>query len=286
MAQSLRALLAAGGPIRVPLALDPLMATLAARAGFPALYLGGGAMGYRTTATEANLTLTEMVQAAIPIRAAVDLPLILDGACGWGDPMHLRNTVAQAEAAGFAAIELEDQILPKRAHHHAGLEHCIPTELMVAKIEEAVAARRSRDFLIIARTNIARSDGPDEAVRRCLAFHRAGADILLPMWVGWDAMPDVARRLPAPLMHLARPGELARLPIPAEALAEMGYRILVDAMTPLLAIHRVLRRYYGHLAQGEPDPFIGADAGAEHDAVLETIGLETLLAIERRTVER
>src|SRR3546814_15704398 len=104
---------------------SPIMAKLAERAGFPALYLGGGTLGYVKTVLEANLNLTEMCQAALDIRTACTLPLILDAAPGWGDPMHMHRTINMSEAAGFAAIEIEDQILPKRAHHHIGIEHNI-----------------------------------------------------------------------------------------------------------------------------------------------------------------
>jgi 2-methylisocitrate lyase-like PEP mutase family enzyme len=77
-----------------------------------------------------------------------------------------------AEATGFSAIEIEDQVLPKRAHHHVGIEHNIPASLMVEKIPAAVSARDSQDFLIIARTNAARNDSLDEAVRRGEAYRR------------------------------------------------------------------------------------------------------------------
>ncbi len=91
--------------------------------------------------------------------------------------MHIRRTIALTEAAGFAAIEIEDQLTPKRAHHHIGIEHIIPIEMMVAKIEEALAARISPDFLIIARTNAASAAGLDEKLRRGEAYRRAGADM-------------------------------------------------------------------------------------------------------------
>ena len=107
----------------------------------------------RAMVTEANLTLTEMVRIGLDIRTASRLPLILDGACGWGDPMHLHRTINMVEAAGFAGIEIEDQLLPKRAHHHIGIEHLIPMELMAAKIRGAVRARRDPKFVIIGRTN-------------------------------------------------------------------------------------------------------------------------------------
>src|ERR671929_2365682 len=140
-------------PITAPLVLNPLMARLVEQMGFGAGYLGGGATGYQKVALEANLNLTEMCQVAIDIGAVTSLPLILDGACGYGDPMHMHRTVGMAEAAGFAAIEIEDQLLPKRAHHHIGIEHMIPSEAMAAKICAAVEARRDPDFVIIGRTN-------------------------------------------------------------------------------------------------------------------------------------
>ena len=128
------------------------MAKMVERAGFTAGYLGGGATGYAKGSLEANLNLTEMCQAALDIGAVSSLPLILDGACGYGDPMHMHRTIGMSEAAGFEAIEIEDQLMPKRAHHHIGIEHMIPMELMAAKVKEAVAARRRADFLIIGRT--------------------------------------------------------------------------------------------------------------------------------------
>ena len=144
---SLRALMQGPLPVTAPLVLNPLMARMVEVAGFPAGYLGGGATGYQKVALEANLNLTEMCQAALDIRAVSSLPLILDGACGYGDPMHMHRTIGMVEAAGFAAIEIEDQLVPKRAHHHVGIEHMIPVELMAAKVREAVAARRHPDFL-------------------------------------------------------------------------------------------------------------------------------------------
>jgi len=163
---TLRQQLKQGPAVLAPLVLNPLMAKLAEAAGFRALYLGGGASGYQNVFLEANLTLTEMCAQAVQIRAASALPLILDGAGGWGDPMHMHRTIGMTEAAGFAAIEIEDQILPKRAHHHIGIEHIIPMELMVAKIKEACAARRNPETVIIGRTNAARMHGLDEALRR------------------------------------------------------------------------------------------------------------------------
>ena len=100
-------------PVRAPLVLNPLMARLAEEAGFEALYLGGGAMGYAKGTLEALLTMTEMAEAGLELRATTSLPLVLDGAGGWGDPMHVHRTIATVEAAGFDAIEIEDSVRPE-----------------------------------------------------------------------------------------------------------------------------------------------------------------------------
>ena len=91
----------------------------------------------------------------------------------------MHRTVGMAEAAGFSAIEIEDQLVPKRAHHHVGIEHMIPMELMAAKVKEAVAARRSPEFLIVGRTNAVRASTMDDALRRGEAYRNAGADLVL-----------------------------------------------------------------------------------------------------------
>jgi 2-methylisocitrate lyase-like PEP mutase family enzyme len=273
-------------PVYAPLVLNPLMAKLAQQAGFRALYLGGGSMGYLKACTEANLSLTEMVQAGVEVRAASPLPLILDGACGWGDPMHMHHTITMAEAAGFAAIEVEDQLLPKRAHHHIGIEHVVPLELMVAKVKECLAARRSREFLIIARTNAARSVGVDEALRRGEAMHKAGADMLLVLPGKPDDIRVIAERLPAPLMFMMSGARLTSSGLTMREWGDLGYRLFVDASTPFMAMHHALRQSYAAMAKGDSDPLIGTDTRNEQKIVHETIGLDAMLAIEKQTVER
>jgi 2-methylisocitrate lyase-like PEP mutase family enzyme len=274
--------------VRAPLVLDPLMARLAEEAGFEAVYLGGGGLGYAKTFLEANLNVSEMAQAGMDIASVTRLPIILDGACGWGDPMHLQRTIALAETAGFAAIELEDQVFPKRASHHVGEDHTVPMELMEAKIRSAVEARRDERFLVIARTNVAASeDDPEEATRRCEAYRRAGADVLLPATGSVrdpQVIVDLGEQLGPPLMFLAAPGGLAHAELTADDLHRAGYRILTDAMSLQLLVYETLKAGYAELAR---DGFaIAPDrAPAEWWGILgdlhETIGLERLLAVER-----
>ena len=273
--------------VEAPVVFNPLSAKLAEAAGFRALYLGGGGLGYIQCVTEANLTVTEMVRIGIDIRTVCRLPLILDGACGFGDPMHLHRTINMVEAAGFAGIEIEDQLLPKRAHHHIGIEHMIPAELMAAKIREAVQARRDRDFVIIGRTNALRSSTMDEALRRADLYRSAGADMLFVTAHKAEHFRRLGERLAPPLVTLTTDGQLKKIGLSKDDLFALGFRLLVDPVTPVLVFHAALNRCYKAIASGDSEALL-SDGGlrAELEAVHHTIGLEQMLAIERQTVER
>lgn len=281
----LRRLIQRTTPALVPLVLDPISARMAQAEGFEAMYLGGGMMGYLKTSTEAHVSLTQMVQAGVEIRAASPLPLILDGQCGWGDPMHMQHTVAMAEAAGFAAIEIEDQLMPKRAHHHINIEHLIPQDLMVEKIKVAVATRRDPDFVIIGRTNPCRTDTLDEALRRAEAYRRAGADMLLLLPKEPEQARAIGERIEGPLFYMML-GGLSSIGMSVAELGQLGYRLVIDSVTPFLARQKALRLSYRALAQGLPDPTLGAGAGEEVQHIHSLIGLDGMLDIERHTVER
>ena len=285
---NLRGLLKQKRPLIAPLVFNPLSARLAEEAGFKALYLGGGSMGYVKAVTEANLTLTEMIREGMDIRATTSAPLILDGACGWGDPMHIRRTIALTEAAGFAAIEIEDQLVPKRAHHHVGIEHAISINMMVSKIEEAISARKSSEFVIIARTNAARETGLDEALRRGEAYRRAGADMLFVLPKTPEEIRIIGDRLGGPLMFMTLGGGIPAIGMTPEELGALGYRLIVDPATPLLAAYDAMRTSYRAMAAGQSDPIAGSALQATdlQKAIHTTIDLDTLIDIERRTVER
>ena len=286
-AKTLRNLLAGNRALVAPAVFNPLTAKLAEGAGFEVLYLGGGTLGYLNCCLEANLNITQLCQAGIDIRAACSLPLILDGAAGFGDPMHMHHTIGMAEAVGFAAIEIEDQILPKRAHHHVGVEHMVPLELMAAKVRECVKARRDPDFVIIARTNGIRGPGGmDDAIQRARAYHEAGADMLYLSVRNAEDARRVARELPPPFMF-GLPGHGAQgAGLPLAELGALGYRILASSISAL-AFHRAMKQSYEYLARGEPDPLMaGTTHKAEQHAVHDSIGMERLLAVERATVEK
>jgi methylisocitrate lyase len=285
-AKTLRELIAINRAYVAPAVFNPLSAKLAEAAGFQMLYLGGGTLGYLKCCLEANLNITELTQTGIEIRAVTELPLILDAAAGFGDPMHIHHTIGLAEAAGFAAIEIEDQILPKRAHHHVGLEHMVPQELMVAKVEQAARARRDPDFVIIARTNAVRQTGMDDAIKRAAAYRKAGADMLYIGARNPDEARRIARELPPPFMS-SLPGhgrEVAGMTI--DEIGGLGFRVLASSISAW-AFHRAMKQSYACLAKGEPDPlFTGTTHKAEQDALHATIGMDDMLAVERATVEK
>jgi 2-methylisocitrate lyase-like PEP mutase family enzyme len=282
---TLRTLIDGNDVVVAPGAFNGLMAMLAKAAGFRALYLSGGSLGWLKGVTEATIALPDMTDAAVEIRTVCDLPLILDAAGGFGDPVHMHRTITMAEAVGFAGIEIEDQVLPKRMGHHVGEDRTIPQEMMVAKLEEAVAARTNRDFVIIARTDASRSHGLDEALRRGEAYRRAGADVIFVAYTTKaETFRAIGRHLGGPLMAFAPHGGLDALPIPMPELVTIGYRLLAAPQIPLLVLHKAMRQFYTSYARGGPDPLVGADSAAEYTAVQETVGLPRLLDIERRTM--
>jgi methylisocitrate lyase len=272
--------------IVAPVALNPIMARLAEEAGFKAVYMSGGSLGWYKCVTEANITLPEMAQVAVDMRAACKLPIVLDAGGGWGDPVHVHRTIALAEAAGFAAIEIEDQLLPRRVEHHVGIDHLVPTEFMLKKLAEALAARTDPGLMIIARTNARRVGGLDEALRRSEAFQKAGADMVFCYTRNAEELRKVGERLPPPLMMFAPPDGFSTFGLSQRDCADLGYRLAASSGTAFAAMYKAVRQSYLSLAQDKMDPFLGpGGADKEMKAAQDTCGLDRLLEIERRTMK-
>lgn len=153
--------------LMIPVAHDPLCATIIERAGFKVVGCGG----YANSAALLGapdielLTLTEMVDAVWRMADAVDLPVFADGDNGHGNSTNVRRTVKQFEKAGAATIMLEDQVSPKRCGHMSS-KHVVPADEFVAKIRAAVDARSDQDLTILARTDAIAVKGLPEAVER------------------------------------------------------------------------------------------------------------------------
>jgi len=269
-----------------PVALNPIMARLAEEAGFKAVYLSGGSLGWVKCVTEANLTLPEMIETVVDMRTVCKLPVVLDAGGGWGDPVHIHRTIAMSEVAGVGAIEIEDQLLPRRVEHHAGIDHLVPTELAVKKITEALAARTDPDLVLIARTNARRVYDLDEALRRAEAFKRAGADMIFVHTRDAEELRIVAGRIAPPLMMFAPPDGFSTFPMSERELAGLGYRLAASSGTAFAAMFKAVRQSYQCLANGTMDPLLGpGGAGKEMQAAQKTSGIDRLLEIERRTMK-
>jgi len=179
MAGELKSLLAKKEFIIAPGVFEMFSAKIADRMGFKALYMTGyGISASHLGLADAGLvTYRDMVERARTIAQGTKTPLIADADTGFGGLLNVRETVRGYEAAGVQAIQIEDQETPKKCGHTPN-RRVVPLEDAVKRIEVAVESRRSRDFLIIARTDARTGMGMDEAIKRARAFARAGADIL------------------------------------------------------------------------------------------------------------
>ena len=220
--------------LQVPGAPDALAARLIERMGFPAAYLSGAAFsaGVLALPDVGLFTLTELAQQTAFITRATTLPLIVDADTGFGDAVNVERTVRELEAAGAAAIQLEDQQLPKRCGHLSG-KSLIEPEAMAAKLRAAVAARENSDTIIIARTDARSVEGMEAALRRAELYLEAGAD-----WIFPEALADrdefalAAERIDAPLV--ANMTEFGKSPLlNIDELAELGYAAVLYPVTLL-----------------------------------------------------
>jgi 2-methylisocitrate lyase-like PEP mutase family enzyme len=268
-----------------PLALDGLAAALAKQMGFDAVYLGGGALGYARGVSEALLTSTEVADVVRIITERVDINVIVDGTTGFGDPVHVARTVRLVEQAGAAAIEIEDQPAPKRAHHQkhqGGNDLIIPIRDMADKVSTAVAARQDPDFLVIARCNALYNDriGMGEAIERCNAYTEAGADMLLLFPRSPEELHELSAATTLPLV-LMTPISLAR-----SELVEAGYTLFCDAVSATVAGYQALKAAYAALKLNLSIGDSIEDLLAPLREIGETIDLQALYDIEARTTER
>jgi 2-methylisocitrate lyase-like PEP mutase family enzyme len=272
--------------IVAPVALNPIMAQMAAEAGFKAVYLSGGSLGWYKGVTEAGLSLTEMIQVVVDMRTVCPLPVVLDAGGGWGDPVHVHRTIAMSEAAGVECIEIEDQLLPRRVEHHVGVDNLVTPQLAADRIREAVAARTDPDLVIVGRTNAIRVGGMDDALRRAELMKKAGADMLFVWGRKPEEMRHIAERLPAPLMTFAPPDGFSTFALARHEMAQLGYRLAASSGTAFAAMVKAVRGSYQALAQDRLDPFLGS-GGAEQEmkAAHRVTGLDRLLEIERRTMK-
>merc|ERR1711972_1221237 len=176
---TLKSLLKKGELLIAPGIFDGMSLRLAEKVGFQVLYMTGfGTVGSHLGSPDAGLaSYRDMVERVRTFASLSSVPIVCDADTGFGGLLNVEHTVKGYEAAGAAAIQLEDQEFPKKCGHTGG-RRVIPMEEMVRKVKVAVEARTSSDFLIIARTDARGQHGLKEAIRRGRAYADAGADIL------------------------------------------------------------------------------------------------------------
>jgi 2,3-dimethylmalate lyase len=281
--QELRQLLAGPEPVVAPGAYDALSARLVEQAGFGAVYMTGfGASASLLGRPDVGLlSFAEMVDHARRLVQAVAIPVIADADDGYGNPLNVIRTVREYEAAGVAALHIEDQVSPKRCGHLDGKD-VIPAAEMVEKVRAAVETRSS--MLIIARTDARAVEGLDAALERARLYRAAGADVLFV-----EAPEDereveaVAEAFPdTPLLFNAVDGGKTP-PLTLDRLRELGFSLVLSPLTALFAAARAVQESLAHLrAHATP----AADGALGFAQFTDLVGLPGIQRLEARFTAR
>ncbi len=280
---TLRELLSGDEMILAPGCYDALGARLVEEAAFPAVYMTGfGSSASHLGRPDVGLmALPEMVDNARRIAQAVAIPVIADADTGYGNPVNVIRTVREYEAAGAAAIHIEDQVMPKKCGHMEG-KQVIPAAEMAAKVSAAVAARSSPDFLIIARTDARAVDGLPAALERAQVYREAGADILfVEAPQSQQEIEAVAQAFPdVPLLfNYAEGGKTP--PVSHQFLRELGFKLVIFPISALLVATAAMRSALAQIkAEGTPINLL--PSLVPFDEFLDFIGMPEIRELDRR----
>ncbi len=269
----LRELLASGNMVTAPFVLNALHAKIAESVGFDAVYMtGAGTAAERGFPDVGLLTMSEMVANAKYVADAVDIPVICDADTGYGNPLNVLRTVREYEAAGVAAIHLEDQVFPKKCGFFEG-KQVVPRAEAVQKIRAALDARSDPDFVIIARCDAYAVNGWADTLARCRDYVAAGADLVFVD--GIKTLDDI-RNYAVDLQDLPRMynGDL----LPTQDVAAMGYKLMICGSTIWL-IYKQVKESFEELKQsGKVNP---ERYGTRWD-VAGLLGLDEIYELERK----
>jgi carboxyvinyl-carboxyphosphonate phosphorylmutase len=263
-----------------PGAFDAMSAKLIETVGFEAVYM----TGFGTAASIFGvpdiglLTMTEMVENAKRISDAIKIPLIADADTGYGNHLNVMRMIEEYEKAGVAGIHIEDQISPKRCGHMEG-KKVISMEEMVPKIRAAVACRKDKDFVLIARTDAIAAVGFDEAIRRGNKYKEEGADVIfveapttieqlekIPKLIKGPVMVNIAPK--TPVLHFKK-------------YEEMGYSIAIYPPISLTAAYVAIKeKLIGLKETGITQA--GAHGGVPLEELLDFLGLKKYTGLEEK----
>jgi methylisocitrate lyase len=245
---TLRKLLKGKGVITTPGVFSPAVAILAQKEGFKCAYFSGAGFANLLGLPDIGVTtLSEVSRGVEEITSVTDIPLVVDVDTGFGESTNVARTVSCMERAGAAAIQIEDQVMPKRCGHLSGKE-VVTKEEMVKKI---VAAKRARqtDLILIARTDAASVEGIESAIDRAKVYLKAGADVIFPEAL--ESKRDFlrfSRQIAAPL--LANMTEFGKSPyITASEFEDMGYKIVIFPVTAFRAAMMAVQETFRELSK-------------------------------------
>jgi carboxyvinyl-carboxyphosphonate phosphorylmutase len=261
-----------------PGAFDAMSARLIEAVGFETVYM----TGFGTAASIFGvpdiglLTMTEMVENAKRISDAIKIPVIADADTGYGNHLNVIRMVEEYEKAGVAGLHIEDQLSPKRCGHMEG-KKLISTEEMVPKIRAAVASRKDKDFVLIARTDAIAVEGFDGAIRRGNTYREEGADVIfveapttieqlekIPKLIKGPVMVNIAPK--TPVLHFKK-------------YEEMGYSIAIYPPISLTAAYAAIKeKLMGLKKDGITQA--GAHGGVPFEELLNFLGLQRYQSLE------
>lgn len=280
----LRELIDGGEILSAPGVYDAFSAKLVESVGFDAAYM----TGFGTAASLLGLpdigflTMTEMVGNAKHIADAVDIPVIADADTGYGNHLNVIRTIEEYEKAGIAAVQIEDQVSPKRCGHMEG-HQLIPPEEMAAKIRAAVRVRNDPDLVIIARTDAISAEGFDEAIRRGNLYREAGADLLfieaptvveqlaqIPKLVNGPTLVNIAPK--TPYLHV-------------NEYEKMGYAMAIYPPISITCVYAALKEKLTELKNNGINKD-GGHGGVPFDELVNFLGLAKYRKLEEEVLKR
>jgi 2-methylisocitrate lyase-like PEP mutase family enzyme len=257
--ETLRGRLARKPIVVAPGVYDPFTALIASQAGFSTLYVSGAAIAYTRLGRPdiGFVSMTEVADTLVLIRERVDGHLIVDADTGYGNALNVIRTVQTFERAGADAIQLEDQDFPKRCGHLDG-KALVSASEMCGKIRAAVDARRSRETLIVARTDAVALEGVERALERAEMYRESGADVLFVEAPRTrDDLARIAARLGAGLPLLANMVEGGKTPtLSAAELEAIGFALVIFPGAIVRALGFMANEFYASLkAHGSNEPY-------------------------------
>jgi 2-methylisocitrate lyase-like PEP mutase family enzyme len=282
--ESFRERLARKPIIVAPGVYDALTAVIAAEARFEALYVSGAAIAYTKLGSPdiGLVSMSEVADTIMHIRERVDTALVVDADTGYGNALNVQRTVRLFERAGANAIQLEDQVLPKRCGH-LGDKALVSMQEMVGKIHAAVDSRQSAQTLIVARTDAVAVEGFDGAIERARAYAAAGADLLfVEAPPSRDDLARITRSLSGGLPLMANMVEGGKTPIlPVADLEALGFGLVIFPGGIVRALTRAASEFYGTLARdGTTDSF--RDRMLDFEGLNRFLGTADILARGKR----